>query len=99
ASAGSPERCRACEALGAERGINRQNEDFVAVTRELTAGRGVDVILDMVGGDYFPRNLRALGVGGRLVQIAYLRGPASEIDLDVVMRNRLTVTGSTLRPR
>jgi putative PIG3 family NAD(P)H quinone oxidoreductase len=99
ATAGSVERCRACEALGAERGIERRAEDFVAVTRELTGGRGVDVILDMVGGDYLPRNVAALADGGRLVQIAYLRGPKAELDIDAVMRCRLVITGSTLRPR
>jgi putative PIG3 family NAD(P)H quinone oxidoreductase len=99
ATAGSAERCRACERLGAELGIERHSEDFVAVTRERTGGRGVDVILDMAGGDYFPRNLEALAPRGRLVQIAYLRGARAEIDLDIVMRRRLVVTGSTLRPR
>lgn len=99
ATAGSPARCRACEELGAERGIERNAEDFVALTRELTGGKGVDVILDMVGGDYLPRNIAALADGGRLVQIAYLRGSRSELDLDAVMRRRLTITGSTLRPR
>jgi len=99
ATAGSPERCRACEKLGAERGIDRNTEDFVLLTRELTTGRGVDVILDMVGGDYLPRNLAALAEGGRLVQIAYLRGAQVALDLDVVMRRRLTITGSTLRAR
>ncbi len=99
ATAGSAERCRACERLGAERGIERSAEDFVAVTREATGGRGVDVILDMVGGDYLPRNVAALAENGRLVQIAYLRGPKAELDLDLVMRRRLVITGSTLRPR
>ncbi len=99
ATAGSPEKCRACEALGAVRGIDREREDFVALSRELTGGRGVDVILDMAGGDFFPRNLRALADDGRLVLIAYLRGARSEIDLDAVLRRRLLVTGSTLRPR
>ncbi len=99
ATAGSADRCRACEKLGAERGIDRNLEDFVAVTRDLTGGKGVDVILDMVGGDYLPRNIAALAEGGRLVQIAYLRGARAELDLDALMRKRLTVTGSTLRPR
>jgi putative PIG3 family NAD(P)H quinone oxidoreductase len=99
ATAGSPEKCRACEALGAVRGIDREREDFVAVAGELTGGRGVDVILDMAGGDFFPRNLEALADEGRLVLVAYLRGRKSEIDLDAVMRRRLVVTGSTLRPR
>ncbi len=99
ATAGSAAKCRACEALGAVRGIDRDREDFVAVVREATGGRGADVILDMAGGDFFPRNLRALADDGRLVQIAYLRGPKAEIDLDAVMRRRLVVTGSTLRAR
>ncbi len=99
ATAGSPKKCRACEELGAERGIDRDREDFVTIVREATGGSGADVILDMAGGDFFPRNLRALADAGRLVQIAYLRGPKAEIDLEVVMRRRLWITGSTLRPR
>jgi len=99
ATAGSPDRCRACEKLGAERGIDRNTEDFVSLTRELTSGRGIDVILDMVGGDYLPRNVAALAEGGRLVQIAYLRGSKAQLDLDTLMHRRLTITGSTLRPR
>lgn len=98
-TAGTAAKCAACEALGAERAINYREEDFVAITREVTAGRGVDVILDMVGGDYIPRNLELLATEGRLVQIAFLRSPRSEIDLSAVMRRRLTITGSTLRPR
>jgi len=98
-TAGSAAKCRACEALGAERAIDRRSEDFVAVVHALTGGQGVDVILDMVGGDYTARNLASLGLDGRLVQIAYLRGPAVQIDLSQVMRRRLTITGSTLRPR
>lgn len=96
ATAGGPERARACEALGAERGIDRHAEDFVAILREQG---GADVILDMVGGPYLPRNLQALADDGRLVQIAFLQGPRSEIDLNQVMRRRLTITGSTLRPQ
>jgi putative PIG3 family NAD(P)H quinone oxidoreductase len=99
ATAGSAEKCRACEELGAERGIDRDREDFVAIVRDATAGRGADVILDMAGGDFFPRNLRALAEAGRLVQIAYLRGSKAEIDLELVMRGRLVITGSKLRPR
>lgn len=94
---GSAEKAAACERLGAERAINYREEDFVAVVAGLVDG--VDVILDMVGGDYFPRNLRLLAEGGRLVQIALLRGAKSEVDLERIMRRRLTVTGSTLRPR
>jgi putative PIG3 family NAD(P)H quinone oxidoreductase len=99
ATAGSDEKCAACERLGAERAINYRSADFVAVVREATGGKGVDVVLDMVGGDYFPRNIDVLGVGGRLVQIATLRGSKAEIVLPVVMQRRLTITGSTLRPR
>jgi NADPH:quinone reductase len=99
ATAGSPEKCQACERFGAERAINHRTEDFVQIVRELTAGRGVNVILDMVGGDYFPRNVAALAMEGRLVQIAFLRGATAEIDLRPVMQRRLTITGSTLRPR
>ncbi len=99
ATAGSPKKCRACLALGAERAINYKQADFVAAVRESTAGRGVDVILDMVGGDYTPRNIQVLAEAGRLVQIAFLRGSGVEVDLAAVMRKRLTITGSTLRPR
>ncbi|MBP1806521.1 NAD(P)H-quinone oxidoreductase [Rubellimicrobium aerolatum] len=96
ATAGGPDRARACESLGAERGIDRHTEDFVEILR---AEGGADVILDMVGGPYLPRNLKALADDGRLVQIAFLQGPKSEIDLNQVMRRRLTITGSTLRPQ
>ena len=99
ATAGTREKCAACEKLGAERAIDYAREDFVAVVAELTAGRGVDVVLDMVGGDYLPRNLASLATDGRLVQIAFLKGPRAEIDLMTVMHRRLTLTGSTLRPR
>lgn len=98
-TAGSAEKAKACEALGAERAINYREMDFVAVVRELTHGRGVDVILDMVGGDYVQRNLSALAVEGRLVQIAFLRGAKMELNLAPVMMKRLTLTGSTLRAR
>lgn len=100
ATAGSDEKCRACEALGAERAINYRNEDFVAVVKILTRGRGVDLILDIVGGEYFARNIAALAVDGRLVQIGLMGGAASAtIDLGEVLRRRLTITGSTLRAR
>jgi putative PIG3 family NAD(P)H quinone oxidoreductase len=99
ATAGSPEKCAACEALGAEKAIDHRTEDYVAVVRERTAGRGVDVILDILGGDEVARNLECLAVEGRLVQIAYLKGPKAEIDLATIMQRRLTLTGSTLRPR
>jgi putative PIG3 family NAD(P)H quinone oxidoreductase len=99
ATAGTAEKCRACEALGAERAIDYRLEDFVAATRSATGDAGVDVILDMVGGDYTTRNLSLLKVEGRLVQIAFLKGSRVEIDLNPLMRRRLTLTGSTLRPR
>lgn len=99
ATAGSADKCAACESLGASRAINYREEDFVAVLREQTADRGVDVILDMVGGDYVARNLSALAEDGRLVQIAVLHGAKATIDAALVMRRRLTFTGSTLRPR
>jgi NADPH:quinone reductase len=99
ATAGSAEKCRACEALGAARAINYREEDFVDVIRTATDGRGVDVVLDMVGGDYVARNLSVLATDGRLVQIAFLKGSTATIDLGDVMRRRLTITGSTLRPR
>ena len=90
---------RGLPALGAERAIDYRREDFVAAVREATGGRGVDVILDMVGGDYTPRNLECLAVEGRLVQIAFLHGPKGEWSLLPVLQKRLTITGSTLRPR
>ena len=99
ATAGSARKCEACRALGAERAIDYRTEDFVAAAREATGGRGVDVILDLVGGDYTPRNLDALAEDGRLVQIAVQGGATAEVSLFVVMRKRLTLTGSTLRPR
>ncbi len=99
ATAGTAEKCAACAELGAERAIDYRNEDFVAVVKELTGGEGVDVILDMVGGDYIQRNLAALAPEGRLVQIAYLKGSKVEVDFMPLMRKRLTLTGSTLRPR
>ena len=100
ATAGSDDKCRACEALGAERGINYREADFVAVTRTLTGGRGVDLILDIVGGSYVPRNLKALAIDGRLVQIGFMEGePTASVDFRRVLGQRLTITGSTLRPR
>jgi putative PIG3 family NAD(P)H quinone oxidoreductase len=98
-TAGTPEKCRACERLGAARAIEYRTEDFVAVVKEITGGRGVDVVLDMVGGEYFPRNVDVLARDGRLVQIAMLRGAKAQINLLPIMQRRLTVTGSTLRPR
>ena len=99
ATAGSDEKARACEALGAERGINYRTEDFVAVVKELTDGKGVDVLLDMVGGDYLPREIACLADDGRIGLIAVQGGTRAELDLGTLLRRRLTVTGSTLRPR
>jgi len=98
-TAGSDEKCRACEALGATKGINYRTQDFVEVVRELTARRGVDLILDIMGGDYLPRNLAALAADGRLVQIGLMGGESAAVDLRRVLGRRLTITGSTLRPR
>jgi len=99
ATAGSAEKCAACEQLGAERAINYRTEDFVTVVKAVTKGRGVDVVLDMVGGDYFARNIEALAVDGRLVEIATLSGVKAEMNIQTIMQRRLTVTGSTLRAR
>jgi NADPH:quinone reductase len=99
ATAGSPEKCAVCKELGAERAIDYRQEDFVAVIKEAMQGRGVDVILDMVGGPYVEKNLRSLAVEGRLVQIAFLQGSKVSLDLAHVMVRRQTITGSTLRPR
>lgn len=99
ATAGSDEKCRAVEALGAERAINYRSEDFVAVVRELTGGRGVDVVLDMVAGDYVQREVKAVADDGRIVLIAFLGGARAQVDFGEVMRRRITITGSTLRPR
>lgn len=96
ATAGSAEKCAACEKLGATRAINYRETDFVEV---LTEAGGADVILDMVGGDYIKRNLRALAEEGRLVQIAFLTGPKAEINFAPLMMRRLKITGSTLRPQ
>jgi len=96
ATAGSDEKCQACENLGAERAINYRRDDFVDVMR---AEGGADLILDMVGGDYLPRNVKALTDDGRLVQIAFLQGPKVELNFAQVMMRRLTITGSTLRPQ
>ena len=99
ATAGNAQKCAACERLGARRCFNYRNEDFVAGLLAATADRGADVILDIVGGDYLPRNLAALAVGGRLLQIATQRGREAALDLALMMRKRLTLTGSTLRPQ
>jgi len=99
ATAGTAEKCAACERLGAARAINYRSEDFVTVVADATGGRGVDVVLDMVGGDYVSRNLEVLAADGRLIQIAVLRGAKAEVDLAPLMRKRITFTGSLLRPR
>lgn len=98
-TAGSPEKCAACEKLGAERAINYRTEDFVAIAKALTGGKGVDVILDMVGGDYVPRELKVLATDGRLSIIAFLGGTKASLDMGDILYRRLTITGSTLRPR
>jgi NADPH2:quinone reductase len=99
ATAGSDEKCRAVEALGAERAINYKTEDFVAVVKEVTGGLGVNVILDMVAGDYMQREVKAIADDGRIVLIAFLGGAKAQVDFGEVMRRRITITGSTLRPR
>jgi NADPH:quinone reductase len=98
ATAGTEDKCRACEALGA-RAINYKTEDFVERIRAFTEGRGVDVILDMVAGDYIPRELDALADDGRLALIATLGGSTATVDVGTLLRRRQTITGSTLRPR
>jgi putative PIG3 family NAD(P)H quinone oxidoreductase len=99
ATAGSAEKCAACLRLGAERAIDYREADFVAAVREATGGRGVDLILDMVGGEYLARDVRALATDGRLVMIAFLGGAVAELNFAQVMTKRLTITGSTLRPQ
>jgi NADPH:quinone reductase len=99
ATAGSSAKCDVAASLGAEAAFNYHEGDFVAEVKARTQGRGVDVILDMVGGSYVARNFAALAVDGRLVQIAFLEGSCVELDLHVIMAKRLTFTGSTLRPR
>jgi len=99
ATAGSDEKCAACVKLGADKAINYRTQDFGAEIKAATGGKGVDVILDMVGGDYVPKELKCLADDGRLVFIAFLRGPKAELDINELMRRRLTMTGSTLRPR
>jgi putative PIG3 family NAD(P)H quinone oxidoreductase len=98
-TAGSADKCEACLAIGADRAINYREEDFVAAVREATGGKGVDVILDMVGGTYVDRNYAAAAVEGRIVQIASLGGPKATVDFTRLMVKRLVHTGSTLRPR
>ena len=98
-TAGSAEKCEACVKLGADRAVNYRSEDFVAATKEATGGKGADLILDMVGGDYIERNYEAAGVEGRIVQIAFQASPRANVDFRRVMLKRLTHTGSTLRAR
>lgn len=99
ATAGSDDKCRACEALGAERGINYKTEDFVEVVKAATNGKGADVILDMVAGEYVGREISCLADDGRIVIIALLGGVSGKVDFGQILRRRLTITGSTLRPR
>ncbi len=99
ATAGTDDKCRACESLGAERGINYRSEDFVEVVKSLTGGKGVNVVIDMVAGDYVNREINCLADDGRIVVIALLGGSKGEINFGEIMRRRLTITGSTLRPR
>ncbi len=99
ATAGSDEKARACEALGAERGINYKTEDFATVVKQLTDGKGVDVILDMVGGDYVAREISCLADDGRIGLIALQGGSKANINLGQILLRRLTISGSTLRPR
>ncbi|GEO39573.1 NAD(P)H quinone oxidoreductase [Skermanella aerolata] len=98
-TAGSADKCEACERLGADRAINYKTEDYGAVIKELTGKKGVDVVLDMVGGDYVQRDIDIMAPDGRRVSIAFLGGPKVTLNLTKVMVNRLTLTGSTLRPR
>src|SRR5262245_2044976 len=99
ATAGSAEKRQACERLGAERAFNYRESDFVDAVRSATGGRGVDVVLDMVGAEYFARNIDTLAMDGRLVEIATLRGARAELNIQTIMQRRLTITGSTLRAR
>jgi NADPH2:quinone reductase len=99
ATAGSADKCQACLALGADHAIDYKTQDFVAEVQRITAGRGVDVVHDMVAGAYVGRNLQCLGEDGRAVIIAVQGGTRAEIDAGLVLRKRLTLTGSTLRPR
>jgi NADPH2:quinone reductase len=99
ATAGSAEKCEACMALGAEACVNYRDTDFVQAVREFSGGRGADLILDMVGGDYIQRNIQCAAEDGRIVQIAFLQGSAVSLNLMPLMLKRLTLTGSTLRAR
>jgi NADPH2:quinone reductase len=99
ATAGSDEKCAACVKLGAEKAFNYRTDDWAGQLNAITGGKGINVILDMAGGDYVPKELKLLADEGRLVMIAFLRGNKTEVDLNEVMRKRLQITGSTLRPR
>ncbi len=99
ATAGSPDKCASCLKLGADIAVDYRSQDFVEVVKDVTGKRGVDVILDMVGGDYVDRNIKSLADDGRLVYIAFLKGSKVDVDLMRVMLKRLTITGSTLRIR
>ncbi|MGH6889386.1 MAG: NAD(P)H-quinone oxidoreductase [Rhizomicrobium sp.] len=99
ATAGSAEKCTACERLGASRSIDYRREDFVEIVRQETRGHGVDVILDMVGGDYIERNFRTLAIGGRLVNIAFQKGPKAEVNFGPMLTKRLSFMATTLRSR
>ena len=99
ATAGSEEKCQACRDLGAARAIDYRTEDFVAAVRDHTGGQGVDVVFDIIGGDYLTRNLECLRLDGRLVQIGLMGGSKVSLDLRTILQKRLTLTGSTLRPR
>jgi len=98
-TAGTDEKCRFCEGLGAAKAINYKTENFAEVIKQITGGKGVDVILDMIGGDYTPNNLKSLAPEGRLVMINTMNGKDVQVDLSQVMTKRLTITGSTLRSR
>jgi NADPH2:quinone reductase len=99
ATAGSDEKCETCRGLGAAHAVNYRTTDFAGAIRELTAGEGVDVVLDIIGGEYLPKNIECLRLHGRLVQVGLIGGAKAQIDLRRVLNNRLTITGSTLRPR
>jgi putative PIG3 family NAD(P)H quinone oxidoreductase len=98
-TAGSDDKCRFCEGLGADKAINYRTDDWQQVVKDFTEGRGVDVLLDMVAGPYMQRNLNSMALEGRYAIIAFLQGPTAELNMRVVLGRRLTITGSTLRPQ
>jgi NADPH:quinone reductase-like Zn-dependent oxidoreductase len=98
-TAGSAEKCTACQRLGADVAVNYHEQDYVKVLKEATDGQGVDVILDIVGGDYVARNLKLAAKDGRIVSLSFLKGSRVEIDMIHILLKRLIITGSTLRPR